>query len=62
MADKHPSGNPRLVEQHKNIQRKGDRELAEGTADPGQSEPERKPGRGMPDKEEGLGTVQKQKR
>ena len=25
MSDKHPSGNPKLVKQHKEIQRKGDR-------------------------------------
>ncbi len=31
MADKHPSGNRRLVEQHKTIQRQGDAEL-KGTA------------------------------
>jgi hypothetical protein len=31
MADKHPSGNPDLIEQHKKIQQKGDQELA-GTA------------------------------
>jgi hypothetical protein len=28
MADKHPSGNPDLVEQHKKIQHEGDKELA----------------------------------
>jgi hypothetical protein len=32
MADKHHSGNPKLVEQHKNIQHQGDEELA-GSAD-----------------------------
>jgi hypothetical protein len=37
MADKHPSGNPDLIEQHKKIQRKGDQELA------GVSAPERQP-------------------
>jgi hypothetical protein len=62
MADKHRSGNPQLVEQHKNIQREGDKELAQGGVDPGHSAPERKPGRGKPDKEEGVGTVQNQKR
>ncbi|MGE0007593.1 MAG: hypothetical protein AB7S92_18675 [Parvibaculaceae bacterium] len=31
MADKHPSGNPDLVEQHKKIQQEGDEDLA-GTA------------------------------
>jgi hypothetical protein len=39
MADKHPSGNPGLVKQHKNIQHKGDEELA-GTDD---TAPERQP-------------------
>jgi hypothetical protein len=28
MADKHPSGNPDLVKQHKKIQHKGDEKLA----------------------------------
>lgn len=32
MVDKHPSGNPRLIEQHKKIQREGDKDLA-GTGD-----------------------------
>jgi hypothetical protein len=57
MADKHPSGNPKLVEQHKRIQRQGDHELATGNA-----RPEKAPGKGKPDKEEGVGTVQNQKR
>jgi hypothetical protein len=39
MADKHPSGNPRLVEQHKKIQREGDEDLAET----GDTRPERQP-------------------
>ncbi|WP_162918583.1 hypothetical protein [Taklimakanibacter deserti] len=48
MADKHPSGNPDLVEQHKKIQREGDKELAESSHDaprPGQRKetPERAP-------------------
>jgi hypothetical protein len=62
MSDKHPSGNPKLVKQHKEIQRKGDRELAEGASDPGHSAPERVPGKGKPDAEEGVGTVQQKKR
>jgi hypothetical protein len=44
MADKHPSGNPRLVEQHKNIQRQGDAEL-KGTADMKPDSKPRKPRR-----------------
>ena len=32
MADKHPSGNPDLIRQHKKIQREGDQEIA-GTND-----------------------------
>jgi hypothetical protein len=32
MADKHPSGNPELIDQHKKVQNKGDQELA-GTDD-----------------------------
>lgn len=39
MADKHPSGNPGLVKQHKDIQHKGDEELA-GT---NEAAPERQP-------------------
>jgi hypothetical protein len=62
MSDKHPSGNPKLVKQHKEIQRKGDRELAEGASDPGHSAPERVPGKRRPDAEEGVGTVQQKKR
>jgi hypothetical protein len=42
MADKHPSGNPELVEQHKNIQQKGDEEIA-GTSDTRpESQPEKR--------------------
>ena len=32
MADKRPSGNPELIDQHKKVQNKGDQELA-GTDD-----------------------------
>jgi hypothetical protein len=39
MADKHPSGNPRLLEQHRKIQQQGDEELA-GTA---RTRPDSKP-------------------
>ena len=62
MADKHPSGNPKIIKQYKEIQRKGDRELEKGASDPGHSAPERVPGKGKPDAEEGVGTVQQQKR
>lgn len=58
MADKHPSGNPELIEQHKKIQHKGDREISQGSPEPDRPAP----GRGKPDKEEGVGTVQNQKR
>jgi hypothetical protein len=57
MADKHPSGNPRLVEQHKKIQRKGDQELEQDWV----PTTEQSPGRGKPDKEEGVGTAQRRK-
>jgi len=61
MADKHPSGNPELLEQHKKLQRKGDREIAQGSS-PAPDPDHPAPGRGRPDKEEGVGTVQNQKR
>lgn len=57
MAHKHPSGNPKLVEQHKRIQREGDRELETGSV-----AADTTPGKGKPDKEEGVGTTQNQKR
>lgn len=60
MADKHPSGNPDLIEQHKKIQQKGDREISQGTSAPDPDSPV--PGKGKPDKQEGVGTVQNQKR
>ena len=39
MSDKYPSGDPKLVKQHKEIQRKGDQELEQGASDPGHSAP-----------------------
>ena len=52
MSD-HPTGNPDLIKQHKNIQQQGDRDLSnlDTHAPP--------PGKGKPDKEEGVGTTQR---
>ena len=57
MADRHPGGNPKLVEQDKKNRREGDHEPSTGNV-----RPDEVPGKGKPDKEEGGGTVRNQRR
>ncbi len=65
MADKHPSGNRDLINQHKGKQKEGDRDLGQKkgmTPDEVKNRGAIPVGRGKPDAEEGTGTMQNQKR
>lgn len=57
MADRHPGGNPKLVEQDRKNRREGGHEPSTGNV-----RPDEVPGKGTPDKEEGGETVRNQRR